>query len=66
MTAFGVIAIFIYKGLTRNPEIGKTHIWNLVKSEIWGELGRPNVARIYLIEYYWMLQNIRVAAFTIS
>ena len=26
MIGFGVKAIFVYKGLTRNPEIGNTHV----------------------------------------
>ena len=29
MTGFGVMTIFVYKGLTRNPEIGNTPIWVL-------------------------------------
>ena len=32
----------------------------------WGKLGIPNLARMSLIKYYWMLQNARVTAFTIS
>ena len=31
----------------------------------WGELWIPNLARMSLIECYWMLQNSRVTAFTI-
>ena len=31
----------------------------------WGELWIPNLARISLIECYWMLQNYRVTAFTV-
>ena len=30
------------------------------------ELGIPNLARMSRIKYYWMLQNVRVTAFTIS
>ena len=33
ITGSGVMAIFFYKGLTRNPEIGNTPIW--VFSNIW-------------------------------
>ena len=66
MTAFGVMTIFAHKGLTRNPEIGNTPSEFCPVSEGWGELGRPNLARMYLIKYYWTLQNIRVAAFTVS
>ena len=32
----------------------------------WGELGIPNLARMSLIKCYWMLQNARVTAFTVS
>ena len=31
----------------------------------WGELWIPNLARMSLIECYWMLQNSRVTAFTV-
>ena len=31
----------------------------------WGELWIPNLARMFLIECYWILQNSRVTAFTI-
>ena len=36
------------------------NIWRLGKSEI------PNLARMSLIKYYWMLQNVRVTAFIVS
>ena len=51
-------------------------VWSVIwKSEIppsefcpisgdWGELGIPNLARMSLIKWYWMLQNARVTAFT--
>ena len=32
----------------------------------WGKLGIPNLARRSLMKGYWMLQNPRVTAFTIS
>ena len=32
----------------------------------WGELGIPSLAQTFLIRCYWMLQNVRVAAFTVS
>ena len=55
-------------------------IWNwpeIRKSEIplsgfcsvsgnWSEQGQPNLARTSLIKYYWMLQNARVTAYTVS
>ena len=31
----------------------------------WGKLWIQNLARMFLIEFYWMLQNSRVTAFTI-
>ena len=31
----------------------------------WGKLWIPNLARMSLIECYWMLQNSRVTAFTV-
>ena len=33
MTGSGVMTIFVYKGLTRNLEIGNTHVW--VLPNIW-------------------------------
>ena len=33
-------------------------------SEDWNGLCMPNLARMSLIEFYWMLQNSRVTAFT--
>ena len=61
MTGSGIMTIFFYKGLTRNPEIGNTPIW----FRDWSKLWIPNLARMSLIECYWMLQNSRVTAFTI-
>ena len=34
-------------------------------SEDWGKLWIPNLARMSVIECYWMLQNCRVTAFTV-
>ena len=34
-------------------------------SRDWGELWIPNLARMSLIEYYWMLQDSRITAFTV-
>ena len=51
------------------PEIRKSEI-PLSKfrpiSGDWGELGIPNLARICLMKYYWMLQNAKVTSFTVS
>ena len=32
----------------------------------WGEFEISNLARTFLIKFYWMLQNARVTAFTVS
>ena len=51
------------------PEIRKSEI---LLSEFcpisgdWGELGIPYLARMSLINCYWMLQNARVTAFIVS
>ena len=51
------------------PEIWKSEI---PLSEIrpiygnWDKLGIPKLAWMFLIKYYWMLQNVRVIAFTVS
>ena len=47
MSGSGVLTIFIYKGLTRNPEIGNTPSAFYPN---WDELGIPNLARMSLIE----------------
>ena len=66
ITGSGVMTIFFYKGLTKNPEIGNTFAW--VLPNIWrvDELGIRNLARLFLMKCYWMLQNARVTAFTVS
>ena len=32
----------------------------------WGDSGIPNLARVFLMKCYWMLQNAKVTAFTVS
>ena len=66
ITSSRVMAIFLYKGLTRNLEIGSTPIGIL--SNIWrkGKLEKPNLSRMSLMKCYWMLQNARFTAFTVS
>ena len=61
-----VMTIFFYKGLTRNLEIGNTPFWVYQISGEWGELGIPNLAQMFLIKCYWMMQNASVTAFTVS
>ena len=66
ITGSGIMAIFFYKDW---PEIRKSEI-PLSEfcpiSEDWGELCIPNLARMFLIKCYLMLQNSRVTAFTVS
>ena len=59
------MTIFLYKGLTRNPEIrnNSSEFWDL--SGKWGKLGIPNLTRTCL-KCCWILQNARVTAFTVS
>ena len=64
ITGFGIMAIFFYKGLTRNPEIGNPFEFCPISGD-WDELWIPNLARMSLIECYWMLQNSRFTAFTV-
>ena len=64
ITGSGIMTIFFYKGLSRNPEIGNTSVWVLRNIWRWGKLWIPNLARMSLIECYWMLQNSKVTAFT--
>ena len=51
------------------PEIWKSEIppsefWPIFGD--WGKLWIPNLARMSLIKSYWMLQDARVSAFTVS
>ena len=65
ITGSGIMTIFFYKGLTRNPEIGNTAVW--VLPNIW-RLGRVMDTKFgtkSVIECYWMQQNSRVPAFTV-
>ena len=51
------------------PEIWKTEIPSpkfFAISEYLGKLGIPNLAWMYLMKRYWILQNARVTAFTVS
>ena len=66
ITGSGLMTIFFYQGLTRNMEIRNTPVWVLTNNLRLGELGIPNLAQISLIKCYWMLQNDRVTAFTVS
>ena len=65
ITGSGIITTFFYKRLTRNPEMGNTLEWVLPNIWNWAKLWMPNLARMSLIEYYWMVENFRVTAFTV-
>ena len=67
ITGSGVMAIFFNKGL--RPEIRKSEISPFEffpTYEDWGKLGISNLARMSLMKCYWMPQNARVPAFTVS
>ena len=65
ITGSGIITIFSYNW----PEIRK---WEIPSSEFcpisgdWSKLWIPHLARMSPIKYYWMLQNSRVSALTVT
>ena len=64
-----VLELWQFSFIRDCPEIWRSGIppsefWPI--SGDWGELGIPNLARLFLIKCYWMLQNARVTAFTVS
>ena len=65
ITGSGIMKIFFYKGLTRNPEIGNTPSEFYPISGDWGKLWIQNLAQMSPIKYYWMLQNSSVTALTV-
>ena len=65
ITGSEVLTNFFYKGLTRNPEIGILSSEFCPISGHWGELGIPNLVQMSPIKCYWMLENVKVTAFTI-
>ena len=66
ITGSEVMTIFVYKGLSRNPEIRNTPVW--VSSNIWtlGQVRDTKFGKNVSMKSYWMLQNVRYAAFTVS
>ena len=66
ITDSGVTVIFFYKGLTRDSEIGKNPSEFCSIYGDWGKLQIPSLVRMSLIKCYWILQNSRVIAFTVS
>ena len=63
ITGSGVMTIYFYKGLTRNPEIGNTLVW--VLPNIW-KLGQVSDTKLGTQVSNEMLLNVRVTALTIS
>ena len=63
MTGFGTMKVFIFEGLTINLEIGNAPLW--VLPNIWRLkwYGIPNLVQK---KSFWILQNVRVIAFTVS
>ena len=67
ITGSTVMTIFLYKGLTRNrnPEIPTSEYWSIL-SRAWRELAIANLVWMSLMKWYWILQNVRVTALTVS
>ena len=63
ITGSRVMTIFIYNGLIGNLEIPLSEFFPISKD--WRKLGILNLARIFLMKCYWMLEKHRVTAFTI-
>ena len=65
ITGSRVVTIFLYKGLTRNPDIGNTPVW--VLPNIW-RLGRVRDTKfgMNISNEYWILENTRVTSFAVS
>ena len=64
-----VLELQQFSFITDWPEIRKSEIPPsefCPRSEDWGKLGIPNLARMSLLKLYWMLQNVGVTAFTVS
>ena len=61
------MTIFVYKEMTRDPEIGNISVW--IWSNIW-RLGRVRdtkfVTNVSIIKCYCILQYARVTVFTVS
>ena len=64
ITGSRVMPIFLFNGLTGNLEIPLSEFCPISKD--WRKLGILNLARIFLMKFYWTLEKYRVTAFTIS
>ena len=58
------MTIFLHKNLTRNPEIPLSEFDRI--SGDYCKLGISNLAQMSLMKCYWMLQNSRLIALTVS
>ena len=56
----------LLQGLTKNSEIEIPLSEFCQISGDWGESGITNLARVFLMKCYWMLQNAKVTAFFVS
>ena len=63
-TGSGIMTVFGYKGLTRNPEIENSPGWIL--PNIWrlGQIRNTKFGTNVSNKMLWMMQNVRVTAFT--
>ena len=68
-TSWLVLELWKFSFIKDWPEVRKSEIPPSEFCPIsgdWGKLGIPNFARMSLIKSYWILQNARVTAFTVS
>ena len=61
-----VMTIFFYKRLNGNPEMENSQSEFCPISRDWDMLGILNFAGMSAMKCYWMLENARVTAFTVS
>ena len=61
ITGSGIMTIFFYKGLIRNPEIPPSEFSQYLET---GASYGYQIWQMFLINCDWMLQNSRVTAFT--
>ena len=61
-----VMTIFLYKRLTKKPEIGNTPVWVLLNIGRQEWVRDTELAKMSLRNCYWMLQNATVTAVTVS
>ena len=63
-----VLELWQFSFIRDSPEIRLSEITSSEFCPIygdWGELWIPNLARLSLIGWYWLLQNFRVTVFTV-